>query len=386
MTGSYEQILRERGALPVDDVVALGIVIGSALDAAHRNGRVHGDLRPATIRPAGGQAALEFGVGDPAGWSPHASPEALLGQAQSGLSDVYSLASSLWMLLAGHPPFLPPGGAPPDLAAFRDRVLHDELPPLRPDVPAWLTTELTRAMAKRPAQRHPSAGDFADALRRAGAPAPVPAAAPDAPAVVASLTPPRLVPATAPPTDPAPDPDQLDRAGWQGVGIAVVTEPVATLAPASRDRDTTDEPPPTEERSNRHQAGRVLLAAAAGLIVVAAAVSFALVATDRTGRPSPVATPSVITPVAAGAPGDVRLAEHGTTVTVSWTDPTDGTVEFLVTGAPVGGSALTLRNVARGTNSVTFGGLDPRADYCFVVAAVYAVDRVATAPRTCTAR
>ena len=52
--------------------------------------------------------------------------------------------------------------------AFRDRVLHEPLPPMtREDVPEWLVRELTRAMSKLPAQRHASAREFADALRRA---------------------------------------------------------------------------------------------------------------------------------------------------------------------------------------------------------------------------
>jgi serine/threonine protein kinase len=38
----------------------------------------------------------------------HASPEALLHQAQSGASDVYSLASTMWTLLVGHPPLWTP--------------------------------------------------------------------------------------------------------------------------------------------------------------------------------------------------------------------------------------------------------------------------------------
>lgn len=374
MSGSYEQILRERGPLPVDDVVALGIVIGSALHAAHQAGLVHGDVRPDTIRHTDGPPTLESGVIEPAGWSPHASPEALLGQAKSGLSDVYSLASSLWTLLAGHPPFLPTGGAPPDLAAFRDRVLHDELPPMRPQVPAWLTAELTRAMAKRPAQRHPSAQDFADALRRAGAPAAAEAPVAAVAAVAASVMPPRLVaaPPQSPPRESAPDLGELDRAGWQVPDLAA--EPAATGESAALERGP-------------RRTGRVVLAGVAVLVAGAAAVSLAVLATtNRPARPTPVTSPSVIAPAAAGAPGDVRLTDNGASVTVSWTDPTDGAVPFLVTAAPVGGPPLPLRNVARGTSSVTYTGLDPRVNYCFVVAAVYAVDRVTTAPRTCTAR
>ena len=92
----------------------------------------------------------------------HASPEALLHQAQSGPSDIYSLASTLWTLLVGHPPFVDPAQPMNDMYIFRDRVLHDPLPAMsREDVPAWLVGELGKAMSKLPAQRHGTAFEHA---------------------------------------------------------------------------------------------------------------------------------------------------------------------------------------------------------------------------------
>ncbi|GAA1769105.1 protein kinase domain-containing protein [Luedemannella helvata] len=190
--GSYAQILSDRGPLPVDDVVEVGIAIGEALHAAHQAGIIHRDVKPSNIlRSRFGPALADFGIArapeELAGtltremMTPHhASPEALLHQAQSSPSDVYSLASTLWTLLAGHPPMVNPGQPDMDLYAFRDKVLHDPLPRLpRDDVPAWLVGELTRGMAKIPAQRHGTAREFADALRRGSlgvaAPAPGPA-------------------------------------------------------------------------------------------------------------------------------------------------------------------------------------------------------------------
>ncbi len=177
--GSYAQILRQSGPLPVDDVLEVGIKIGEALHAAHQVGIVHRDVKPSNIlRSRFGPALTDFGIArapDELGstltremMTPHhASPEALLHQAQSGPSDIYSLASTMWTLLVGHPPFVDPSQPPIDMYLFRDKVLHDELPPIpRDDVPAWLVGELSRAMAKQPPQRHGSALEFADALRR----------------------------------------------------------------------------------------------------------------------------------------------------------------------------------------------------------------------------
>ena len=177
--GSYAQILSDHGPLHVDDVTEVGIKIGEALHAAHGVGIIHRDVKPSNIlRSQFGPALADFGIARAPEelastltremMTPHhASPEALLHQAQSGPSDVYSLASTMWALLVGHPPYVDPRHPPQDLNAFRDRVLHDPLPALdRADIPDWLIAELTRAMAKLPAERHGSALEFAIALRR----------------------------------------------------------------------------------------------------------------------------------------------------------------------------------------------------------------------------
>src|SRR5215470_17646749 len=177
--GSYAQILRREGPLPVDDVVEVGAKIGEALHAAHQAGIVHRDVKPSNIlRSRFGPALTDFGIARAPDelsstltrelMTPHhASPEALLHQAQSGISDVYSLASTMWTLLVGHPPFVDPRHPTMDMYAFRDRVLHDDLPPMnRDDVPHWVVAELRKAMSKLPAARHRSALDFAESLRR----------------------------------------------------------------------------------------------------------------------------------------------------------------------------------------------------------------------------
>jgi serine/threonine-protein kinase PknK len=192
--GSYAQILKSSGPLPIDDVLEVGVKIGEALHAAHLAGIVHRDVKPSNIlRSRFGPALADFGIARAPEelastltremMTPHhASPEALLHQAQSGLSDVYSLASTMWTLLIGHPPFVEPSRPSMDIIEFRDRVLHDRLPGMpRGDMPDWLLAEMTRAMAKLPADRHASAADFVDALRR-GALGLATAAQPRAPA------------------------------------------------------------------------------------------------------------------------------------------------------------------------------------------------------------
>jgi len=198
-------------------VVEVGIKIGQALHAAHQVGIVHRDVKPSNIlRSRFGPALTDFGIARAPDelsttltremMTPHhASPEALLHQAQSGLSDVYSLASTMWALLVGHPPFVDPAKPSMDMYLFRDKVLHDPLPAMpRGDVPAWLVTELHRAMAKLPAQRHGSAQEFSEALQRGALGIEAPASTSRAPPVITPLT---AVQETGVPADASPGTD-----------------------------------------------------------------------------------------------------------------------------------------------------------------------------------
>lgn len=173
--GSYAQILKERGLLPVEEVIEVGIKIGEALHAAHEAGIIHRDVKPPNIlRSRFGPALTDFGIAYATDelastdtfykLTPHhASPETLQQEHQTGQSDLYSLASTMWNLLAGRPPFANPGQDP---EAFRQRVLSQPVSRVpRDDVPDWLQSELQRAMAKRATDRHPTALAFAETLR-----------------------------------------------------------------------------------------------------------------------------------------------------------------------------------------------------------------------------
>ncbi|WP_157930494.1 serine/threonine-protein kinase [Glycomyces xiaoerkulensis] len=176
--GSYSTILKTHGPLAIDDTVDVGIKIGQALHAAHNAGILHRDVKPQNLlRGQYGPALADFGIAR----APetlattkaidmltplHASPEALLRQPQTPASDLYSLASTMWQLLAGHAPFADPeGGTDPGL--HRERVTAPTPPPPLPrdDAPTWLQDLLNRALARDPAQRPDSCQAFAESLQ-----------------------------------------------------------------------------------------------------------------------------------------------------------------------------------------------------------------------------
>ena len=177
--GSYSAILKAKGPLQVTDVIDVGVKIGQALQAAHSADILHRDVKPQNIlRGQYGPALADFGIArTPASLAAtaaidkltplHASPEALLRQAQTASSDLFSLASSMWHLLSGYAPFANPnGGTDPD--THRARVTSDAPPPKLPreDVPEWLEDLLVRGLERDPARRPASCQAFAEELQR----------------------------------------------------------------------------------------------------------------------------------------------------------------------------------------------------------------------------
>jgi serine/threonine-protein kinase len=175
------------------EVVAIATQMASALDTAHAAGLVHRDVKPANILLDGGHAWLtDFGLtkrlvssaditaaSDIVGTPDYLAPEQIDGHAIDGHVDQYALACVVHHCLAGTPPF----ERDSDLAVLQAHL--KEPPPdiseLRPDLPAALGRVLGRAMEKDPADRFPTATDFASALAKAlGVDAPAATSAADA--------------------------------------------------------------------------------------------------------------------------------------------------------------------------------------------------------------
>jgi hypothetical protein len=82
----------------------------------------------------------------------------------------------------------------------------------------------------------------------------------------------------------------------------------------------------------------------------------------------------------------VVMKDDGYSVTLSWLDPSAGSVPFIVTGGRVGEPTTPVASVAPGHTTQTLYGLNPKYDYCYTVAAVWSTDLVQPSPQVCTKR
>jgi serine/threonine-protein kinase len=201
-------LLMRQGALPVEQAVPIAEAVANGLEAAHRVGMIHRDIKPQNIIVGdGGQVKItDFGIaksklstamtetGVTFGTADYISPEQARGQPATPQSDIYSLGITLYEMLTGRLPFT----GDSSIAVAMQHVGSEPPPPrmYNPRIPPQLEALVLRALSKEPAERPASAREFARLLasyRDIG----------DQPTVVRSVAP---RPAPSQPRPPQPRP------------------------------------------------------------------------------------------------------------------------------------------------------------------------------------
>jgi formylglycine-generating enzyme required for sulfatase activity/tRNA A-37 threonylcarbamoyl transferase component Bud32 len=177
---SLRDRLQREKQLPLDDALRIMRDVTDALHHAHGRGVIHRDIKPENILLSDGHALVaDFGIaaaidvagdssrltrtGFAVGTPAYMSPEQALGERTiDARADIYALGCVLYEMLAGEPPF---NG--PTAQVVLARRLHEPVPSLRfirELVPEAIDQAITKALARAPADRHASAGKFAEAL------------------------------------------------------------------------------------------------------------------------------------------------------------------------------------------------------------------------------
>lgn len=174
---SLQDRVERQGPLGAKEILRIGIQAAAGLAAAHQQGLVHRDVKPANILlETGVERALltDFGLaramddaslthtGIVAGTPQYMSPEQANGQPVDYRSDLFSLGSVLYFMATAHPPFR----AERPMAVLH-RICHDRHRPVReinPDLPDEVSAMIDRLLDKRPRHRPLSAAGVQDAL------------------------------------------------------------------------------------------------------------------------------------------------------------------------------------------------------------------------------
>jgi formylglycine-generating enzyme required for sulfatase activity len=170
------ELIRRRGALPLDELKRLFSQILSAVGFAHKHGIIHRDLKPLNIMLSEfGAKVGDFGIariisgdtsvsvsGHRVGTPAYMSPEQVLDKKLTRATDIYSLGCTLYEAATGRLPF----NASETSSFFEAHLQEQPIPPcsVNPALPEQLEQVILKAMAKKPEDRFQTCEEFATAL------------------------------------------------------------------------------------------------------------------------------------------------------------------------------------------------------------------------------
>jgi serine/threonine-protein kinase len=174
---SLQDRLDRDGPLGIKEVLRIGMQAASGLAAAHAQGLVHRDVKPANILLENGVERVrltDFGLaravddasvtqsGVVAGTPQYMAPEQASGGCVDHRADLFSLGSTLYAMCTGHAPFR----ADSAMAVLR-RVCDEQPRPIweiNPDIPEWLVAIIAKLHAKQPEDRFQTATEVTELL------------------------------------------------------------------------------------------------------------------------------------------------------------------------------------------------------------------------------
>jgi hypothetical protein len=173
---SLSDLLDERGALPVEQLVELAVPMARAMAYAHASGVIHRDFKPDNVMLAPGPVpkVMDFGIAKLARQAPqltqegsilgspaYMSPEQASGRPADARADVYAFGVTLYQMATGETPFQG------DTAQVLGQHLTQPPPPPRqhvPGLPPAFETLVLEMLAKDPAARPPDMETVASRL------------------------------------------------------------------------------------------------------------------------------------------------------------------------------------------------------------------------------
>ena len=166
-------IISSNRTVGLNDILYIGSQVANGLKEAHKHGLVHRDIKPGNIMitPDGKVKVTDFGIvslqneesditktGAVLGTASYISPEQAQGKPVSFESDLYSLGTVLYELIAGEPPFT--GDSPIATATKHLTDKPEKLSNYRKDIPKALENAVLKLLEKRPSERFKSAEDL----------------------------------------------------------------------------------------------------------------------------------------------------------------------------------------------------------------------------------
>lgn len=176
---SLQLLVEQNGPLELKEMVRITLQISGGLTAAHSQGVIHRDVKPANILIEQGVSRVvitDFGLaraendatmtqtGFIAGTPNFMSPEQAFGKSVDGRSDLFSLGSVMYFMATGRMPFR--AGSP---MAVLNRICNDTPTPIRDvnsDVSETYSDIVEKLLAKEPDERFQSAAELHQTLEQ----------------------------------------------------------------------------------------------------------------------------------------------------------------------------------------------------------------------------